>query len=335
LIKIVSADNKVTEDEKESLGVFLNLSDMKISNSYYQAAKSEPIKNIVDAFTSKGSLISAASLLNKFAKFNRINPEFEGKVLKEIFKELESKRKNLKFGIGYWVNAFFHAFAFLWGQEDINPTIKKILAIVFTAMACFFGSFWTESSWLFWKETSFVMPQFSAVIAGLCIYLALAVRNFMPRPNNFSNISFTLVDVYLLSLMSMHIIGRGDLEKTLTLGIFFGLILLLWLGIKELIGFFVIAIFILFLIKINYLDIHIGWRAYVYVITAFLGFSFQSDNFFDEVSNITNSYIKVPAIEKDMIKESIIASGKSMAKAGMKAGSIAMTAARKGVTGGI
>jgi hypothetical protein len=317
LIKVADADNVITEEENAKIEEFLHVSHLKISQEFLRTVREEKILEIVSDFTNRSSLKRASALIEHYANYQGINPEFEGKVLGEIAQAIDEQKKATKFSLIYWIKAFLYGFSFLWGQEDINPVVKKVLALLFTIAACTFGSFWTSSvserflglSLPFFTkvapQTHFVTPQFVAVITGLFIYGALSVRNYMPRPTNFPNIVIICVNVYLLSLVSTHILGRSEVEKTMTFVIFFGLIVLLWLGVKEIMGFFLIGLFVLMIYKIHTVDLHFDWRAYPFVICTFMGLSFQSENFFDDFQNISRSYIKPPAIERELMKESL------------------------------
>lgn len=317
LIKVADADNVITEEENAKIEEFLHVSHLKISQEFLRTVREETILEIVSDFTNRSSLKRASALIEQYANYQGINPEFEGKVLSEIAQAIDEQKKAIKFSLMYWIKAFLYGFSFLWGQEDINPVVKKVLALLFTIAACTFGSFWTSSvserflglSLPFFtkvaQQTHIVTPQFLTVVAGLFIYGALSVRNYMPRPTNFPNIVMVCVNVYLLSLVSMHIVGRSEVEKTMTFAVFFGLIVLLWLGVKEIMGFFLIGLFALMIYKIHTVDLHFDWRAYPFVICTFMGLSFQSENFFDDFQNISHSYIKPSAMERELMKENL------------------------------
>jgi len=178
-----------------------------MSQEFWSTVRKEDCSVIISVFTNKSSLKRAKILIDEYANYHGVHPDFEGKVLEEITHALDEKKKVMKFSLSYWLNAFIYGFAFLWGQEDIEPKVKKIFAITFTVLACIFGSYWTSSILGFFKTTDIVIPQFSAVISGLFIYGALSVRNYMPRPTNLSNILFIFADVYLLGVFSMHMLG--------------------------------------------------------------------------------------------------------------------------------
>jgi hypothetical protein len=237
------------------------------------------------------------------------------------------------------VKTFFLEFAFLWGKEDMNPRMKNVLAIVFTIAACLLGSFWTSGGvWVFGKNTYMCMPEASAVIGGILIFGTLSFRNYLPRPTNFRNIIFSVANFYLFSLISMHILGRGWFEKGTTVFIFFGLIVLLWLGMKEILGFVFLAFFGFLIYKIIVIDIHMAWRAFPFICSAFMGISFQSQNFFNEFTNISNSFFKKPEIEKELVKESIELAGRrvgQVTKAAISAGTSAATGVPPGALPGI
>lgn len=303
LMKIASADNDVTDEEHAKIQEFLQMSNLKVSQEFWSTVKQEECITIVDAFTSKASVNRARKLIDHYADHHGVHPEFEGPMLEEIAQAIEAKKKTIKRDPTYWIRAFFQGFGFLWGQEDIQPTVKKVLAIVFTIVACVFGSLATSSFLGLFRKTFIAIPEFSAVLSGLLIYGALSVRKYMPRPTNIPNILIVFVDVYLLSLISMYILGRGTIEKTMTAMVFFGLIALLWLGMKEILGFFVVGVFILMIVKITFIDKQLAWRAYLFMIFTFMGLSFQSDNFFDDVENIFRTYTKTSVMEKELTKD--------------------------------
>jgi hypothetical protein len=329
IIKVAASDNKFTKEEQKTIKDFLKLNKLKITNGYVKEVVAESYDDIVSAFTNKSNTNRAYSIVKEFANSNGINPEFEGKALDQINLVLENKKKALNFSPSNTVKTFFMEFAFLWGKEDLNPKMKNMSAIIFTIIACVFGSFWTSGGlWGFGENTKMCMPQASAVIGGLLIFGSLSFRNFLPRPTNFRNIIFSVANLYLFSIITMHIIGRGWFEKGTTAFIFFGLIILLWLGMKEILGFVFLAFFAFLIYKIIIIDIHLAWRAFPFILSAFIGVSFQSENFFNEFSNITNSFFKKPEIEKELVKESLQLAGKRVSqvtKAAISAGTAVAT----------
>ena len=138
---------------------------------------------------------------------------------------------------------------------------------------------------------------------------------------------FFLANNYLLATIAMHIIGRNPVEMTTTVTLFIGLIILLMLGMKELLGFVFLAFFGLLIYKIIAIDKHIAWRAYPFIISAFMGISFQSKNFFDEFGKISSSFFKKPEIEKGLVKESLQLAGARVRKVTKSAVSIGATVA--------
>jgi hypothetical protein len=345
IIKVAAADNKITKEEQAKIKEFLNLNHLKISNEYVKEAMAESYDNIVSVFTNKSNINRAHSIVKDFAKVSGINPEYEGRALDEIKLAFENKKKTLKFSLSNTVKTFFLEFAFLWGKEDMNPNMKSVLAILFTLLACVFGSLWTSSGFIvgmvnklslvgignllgsYGSETKFVSLHWSHVVSGFVIFGALCFRNYLPRPTNIRNVIFSMANLYLLSTIAMHIIGRSGLEKSTTLFIFFGLILLLWLGMKELLGFFFIAFFILLIWKVFQIDKHMAWRAFPFMACAFMGISFQSNNFFNDFSGFTSSFFKKPEIEREMIKESVELAGKRVGQVTKAAISVGTSAA--------
>jgi hypothetical protein len=327
IIKIAAADNKFTKEERIAIKEYLKINQLKISKDFATKVMNERFEDIVSAFKSKSNINKAYAIVKKFANSHRINPDFEGRVLDEIQNALEQKKQNIKVGFGGFVKEFFLEFSFLWGKEDINPKAKTILAIIFTVIACGFGTFWTKISfWGFGGGTEMVWPGIWPVLSGLLIFSTLCFRNFLPKPNNFRNILFFLANTYLLSTMAMHIIGRSPAEMTTTITLFLALIILLWLGMKEILGFVFIGFFGLLIYKIIAIDAHISWRAFPFLISAFMGISFQSENFFDEFGQISSSFFKKPEIEKELVNESLQLAGarvKKVAKAAVSVGAAA------------
>jgi len=328
IIKVAAADNKFTKEELVTLQEYLNLNQLKISKDFIEKVRNEKYEDIVSVFISKSNITKAYAIVKEYANLNGINPEFEGKVLDEIKNAMEHNKKDLKVGFGAFLKDLLREFSFLWGKEDINPNAKTILAIVFTVIACGFGTFWTTGGFFgIGKSTEMVWPGTWPVVSGLLIFCTLCFRNFLPRPNNFRNIIFFLANTYLLSTIAMHIIGRNLFEMTTTASLFLTLIVLLWLGMKEILGFVFLGFFGLLIYKIIAIDTHIAWRAFPFIISAFIGISFQSENFFDEFSQISSSFFKKPEIEKEMVKESLKLAGDRVKKVANTAVSVGATAA--------
>ena len=118
---------------------------------------------------------------------------------------------------------------------------------------------------LFGEKNEFVQLSGSASIIGFLMYGALSFRNYLPFPNNFRNLIFSIANLCLFSIIAMHIIGLSSYGKGITFGIIFGLILVLWLGMKEIIGFILIAFFILLIWKIIQIDQQMAWRAFPFI----------------------------------------------------------------------
>ena len=328
IIKIAGSDNIITNQEQETIQKFLDVSHLKISQEFIRKVLEENFDDIISVFISKSNLNRAYAILEDYANHHGVNPEYEGRALDEIKHAMESKKKETKFNVNEFLKALCREFSFLWGKEDMNPKIRTILAIVFTLIACGFGSYWTSGGFFgVGKKTAMVMPQFSAVLCGLLIYGAFSFRNYLQRPNNFRNILFCIANLYLFSIVAMHIVGRSGFEKTVTIFVFLGLIFLLWLGMKEILGFVLLGFFILLIFKIVIIDQHIAWRAFPFMLSAFMGIGFQSENLFDEFQNISSAYFRKPAIERELIKESLEAAGTRVVKVAKTAKSIAGTAA--------
>jgi hypothetical protein len=303
---------------------FLNLSQLKISKDFLLNVRNEEYAEIVSVFENKSNLNRAYSIVKEYANFHGVHPDHEGKVLDEIKSAIQNKRKTIKFSLIQSTKRLFIAFSYLWGKEEISPEAKSILAIVFTVTACILGSIWTSKAlelgilkyvgfgiWgnsvggfiegLFGSRNDFVHLSGSASIIGLLMYGALSFRNYFPFPNNFRNISFSIANLCLFSIIAMHIIGRSGFEKGITFAILFSLVCVLWLGMKEIIGFILVGFFILLLWKILEIDQHMAWRAFPFMVCAFFGISFQSNNFFNDFRNFSGSFFKKPEIDKELI----------------------------------
>jgi hypothetical protein len=326
LIKVSGSDGKITSNEKKTLKEYLSYNNLKISNDFVKKSLNEDMEMIVSNFGNKINLNRAFTITSEFAKLHGINPEHEAIILNQIRSVSEAKKKEIKFSITDLLKTFVFEFAFLWGKEDLNPTYRKVLAIVFTLIACVLGAYWTHG--FFWKSSEFVMPKAPAVISGLLIFGALCFRGYLPKPNNVRNIIFTVCNLFLFSIISMHIIGRSSIEVAITSYAFFGLLLLLWLGMKEILGFVFIGFFIILVNKLFLIDKHLDWRAFPFILSAFMGISFQSANFFDNFNEITSAFFKKPEVDKELIKESIEIAGQQTVKAVKKGAELAVVAAK-------
>lgn len=297
MIKIAGSDNTITDEEQKTVQEFLDFGHFKMSQNFVTKTLEENYNDIISVYTTKSNLTHAYAILKEYANRHGINPEFEGKALDEIKYSMENKKKEVKFSINKFIKVLFREFSFLWGKEDLNPNMKVNLAIIFTIVACLFGSYWTSGGFFgIGKKTVLVWPQYSAVLCGLVIYGAMSFRKYLSIPNNFRNIIFCIADIYLLSIVAMHILGRGSIEKSITVFVFFGLIILLWLGMRELLGFILLGFFFLLIVKIIVIDARMAGRAFPFMLCTFIGISFQSDNFFDEFQNISSSFFKKSAV---------------------------------------
>jgi len=323
IIKVASADGTISEQEQLSIEEFLDISHLKTSPSFIEGILEEDITEVTSVFTSKSNLRAASKLIEEYAEQHSVHPELEGKVLEEIASKIETRKKEIKFSPQGLVNSFGNEFKTLWGQESMRPELKSVWALIFTLTACLLGSFWTDTGWLSSGDTKFLMPLFSGVISGLFIYGALSFRGYFPAPTNFRNILFSVADVYLLSILAQHLIGWGAVEKSFTLMIGGGLILLLWLGIKELLGFVLLAGCILVVYKIIVIDEHIAWRAFPLIITGFMGLVFQSKGLFSDFSSVSNSFLRTPDLDKELLKESLESAGSTIGSVVKIAGAVA------------
>jgi hypothetical protein len=327
IVKIASSDGEISETGKASLNEYLKHTKLKTNENFIKNAIVEDIGQIASVFESKINLQRAQKLARTYAEKHGVDPDFEGALLAAINESVEAEKKNKKFDIKRLFKDIFMEFGYLWGKDDVNPKTRQLLAIVFTSAACFFGAQWTTSYHYkminIYESTSWVYPGGTNVIIGLLIFSALCFRGYLPIPKNFRNIVFAAVNIGLLSYISIHIIGRGEIEKTVTHIIFFGLLLVLWVGIKELVGFAFIGFFILFIYKLHAIDIRMDWRAYPFIFSAFIGIGFQSANFFDDFGNFANAMFKRDNLDKELVKEGIEIAGqqtKRAAKAAIKTG---------------
>jgi len=331
IIKIASADGTISGKEQSSIEEFLNISNLKTSSDFISSILEENIADIVAVFTSRQNVKSAMAIVEEYANTHSIHPELEGKILDDITFEMGNRVKTINFSFMDTLKAFGREFSTLWGQESIHPELKRVWAIILVLVACVIGSFMTDTIWgtaylpdfFSIKETSFSPLDHTHVIGGLLIYGALATRKYLPAPTNFRNVLFFLGDNYLLSIFVMYVLGDSGFEKSITLTIFGGVILLFWIGMKELMGFFLIASFSLVIYKLIAIDNAMEWRAYPFIMTAFLGLVFQSKDLFSDFSGLSNSFFKESAIDKEIAKESLEMAGSTIKK-GAK---VAMTAA--------
>jgi len=334
IIKIASSDGEISESEKTSLSEFLKHTKLKTNENFLKNAIIEDIGQIISVFESKINLQRVQKLAGAYAEKHGVDPDFEGVLLAAINESVGAEKKNKKFSTKRLIKDILLEFGFLWGKDDVNPKTRQLLAIVFTSAACFFGAQWTTSYHYkminIYEFTRWVYPGGTNVIIGLLIFSALCFRGYLPIPKNFRNIIFAAVNIGLLSYISMHIIGRGEIEKTITHIIFFGLLLVLWIGIKELVGFAFIGFFILFIYKLHEIDIRMDWRAYPFIFSAFIGIGFQSTNFFDDFGNFANSMFKRVNVDKGLIKEGIEIAGQQTKRAAKTAIKTGVTAAKLG-----
>ena len=311
LIKIIHADGDISSEEKVKIESFLNSSNLVLTDEFINKTKQEPIKDILSNFNSKSNLNKLKKIVDDFISDLKLDPNIEGVIISEIFELIDSTKKEMKFELKNFFSSFIKEFGVLWGKKEIDPKKRITLALIFTFIAGILGSFISSSSFEVLgfafgeKTTSFVIPKFTAIIPGILIYASLVARNYIPKPTNFQNIIFFLINTYLFSVIGMHIVGVGAIEKTVTIYVFFGLILFMWLGIKELMGVFFLGIFALFMYKIIAIDTHLDARAFPFIVCSILGLSFQSGNFFDDFTSFSNSFSKSTNINKEIAKESI------------------------------
>jgi hypothetical protein len=333
MIKIASSDGEISESEKGSLIEYSNHSKLKATENFIQNAMKVDIGQIISAFESKANLKRVQSLAHSYAEEHGIDPDFEGVLLETLNESVKAEKKKIKFSLNQMIKEIFLEFGYLWGKDNVSPKTRQILAIIFTSLACYFSAQWTEY-WVDYKmlqlfeTTNWVYPSFTNMICGLLIFSALCVRGYLPVPNNIRNILFAAVNIGLLSYISMHILGRGLIERTITEFVFFGLILVLWLGIKEVVGFAFIGFFILFIYKLHAIDIRISWRAFPYIFSAFIGIGFQSANFFDDFGNFANSMFKKAHVDKEFVKEGIEIVGQQTKRATKATVKAAVTATK-------
>ena len=320
LIKVAGSDKKITHEKQKTLKQYLVHNHLKITKDFVKKSLNEDIEGVVSDFTNKINLKHACKVTSEFAKLHGIITEHETIILNQIKIACDGKKKKIKFNLIDFFKTLGSEFSFLWGKEGINPNFRKVLAIVFTTVACFYGSIWTYGHFFgIWKSSEIVMPEFSAVISGLIIFGALCFRGYLPKPNKARNIIFTIADIYLLSTIAMHILVRGSYGKGTTILIFGSLILLLWLGMKEILGFVFVGFFLMLAVKLILLDFHNVWRAFPFIVSAFMGISFQSTNLFGDFTNISSSFFKKPEIDKELVKESLQIAGQQTVTATKKA----------------
>lgn len=332
MIKIAYSDGEISDVEKETLREYLNHTKLKINENFLKNTKSEDVGRIISSFESKANLQRAQKLAHTYAEKHGVDPDFEGALLETISKTAENEKKKIKFSFVRMVKELFLEFGYLWGKEDVNPRTRRILAIAFTSAACIFGAQWTKiyhyKMIKIYESTNWVYPSGTNVVIGLLIFSALCFRGYLPIPKNFRNIIFSAINIGLLSYISLHIIGPGEIEKTITHIVFFGLLLVLWVGIKELVGFAFIGFFILFIYKLHAIDVRMDWRAYPFIFSAFIGIGFQSASFFDNFGNFTNSMFKRVDVDKELVKEGLEIAGKQTKQAAKAVVKTGVTAAK-------
>ena len=91
---------------------------------------------------------------------------------------------------------------------------------------------------------------------------------------------------------------------------------------KELMGFFLLASFGVLIYKILHINDAMDWRAFPFIMTAFLGLVFQSKGLFSDFTSLSQSFFRSSAIDKEIAKESLQMAGSTIkrgAKIAMKA----------------
>ena len=327
MIKIASSDGEISESEKASLGEYLKHTKLKTNENFIKNVIIEDIGQIVSVFESKIHLQRVQKLARAYAEKHGVDPDFEGALLAVIDESVAAEKKNKKLSIKKKIKDIFLEFGYLWGKDDVNPKTRQLLAIVFTLCACVFAAFSTTNHFFTKDTTNFIHPGFTGSILGILIFSALSVRRYLPKPTNFKNIIFSAANVCLLSYIAKHIVGSG-IEQSLTIYILFSLIILLWLGIKEIIGFVFLGFFILCGYKIMAIDTHLAWRALPFIFSAFIGIGFQSSNFFDDFGNLANSIYKRSNVDKELLKESIEIAGQQTKRTAQAAVQTGVTAAK-------
>ena len=313
IIKIALSDGKITEEERANIDAYLKDNNLKLNENFINNANDENIENILSIFESKTNLCRAQKLAISYAEIHGIDPDFEGCLLEIINESIKNEKKNKKFSITKFAKEIFLEFGYLWGKEDINSTMREVYAFTFTLLACAFGVFYTSG--IFVKNTDIAPIKGIHVVCGLLIYGALCFRGYLPKPINFKTILFTAANVFLFTIICTHLFGTSILRILPNFYIITGLILLLWLGIKEVIGFVLIAFFLWFGINIVMASSHISWRAFPFIFFAYMGVSFQSESFFDDFGNLSSSVFKKPNFDKELIKESLEIAGNKTKKA--------------------
>lgn len=326
MIKIASSDGEISDSEKATLNEYLQHSKLKINENFLQNTKSEDVGQIVSVFESKANLQRAKKLAHAYAEIHGVDPDFEGAMLEAINISTEVEKKNIHFSLKRFLKELFMEFGYLWGKQDINPKMRQVYAFVFTLIACSFGVFYNAG--IIIKNTKVAPFDATHVICALLMYGALCFRGYLPKPKNIRTILFTCANVFLFTLIAMHSIGISFFGKLTNFYIVAGLILLLWLGIKEILGFVLIAFFIWFGINILLVSSHLAWRAFPFIFFSFMGISFQSGNFFDDFGNITNSLFKKPKVDKQLVKESLEIAGQQTMKAAKTSVQAGVTAAK-------
>lgn len=342
IIKIASADGSINEKEQHSIEEFLDISHLKTSSSFIASILDEDVGEIVSAFKSKSNLRAASKLIEEYAEQHSIHPELEGKVLERVATEIELKKKEIKFSLFSVIKSFCGEFKTLWGQESTHPEMKAAWAFIFTIAACVLGSFITEypllgiGGYLGMEPigTDTIAPNFPAVFIGLLAYGALTYRGYLPSPTNFRNVLFFIADVYLLSILARIAIGEDPLEQMNSLMVVGSIVLLLWLGIKEILGFVLLFAFTLVIAQLVTAGLDFGWRAFPFIIAGFLGLIFQSKGLFSDFSSISNSFFRTPDLDKELIKESIESAGTTIGSA-TKVATVAISSGGASATGAV
>jgi len=168
-----------------------------------------------------------------------------------------------------------------------NPPVA---ATVFVLLAIGFGSWFTDTYLIFWRETHFIVPLVSSTVIGLFIIGALSCRGYFLRPQKTTpSVLLFLANWYMFSLLAYHMLGEG-LEKVITIGVLLGLTVLLWLGLKQFIGLYVLGIFAILIYKVVMIDLHLDWRAFPFIACGFLGVYYQSDKIFADLEGLSSAF---------------------------------------------
>ena len=62
-----------------------------------------------------------------------------------------------------------------------------------------------------------------------------------------------------------------------------------------------------------------AWRAFPFILSAFMGISFQSTSFFNNFNNFSSSFFVNPKVDKQLVKESLQIAGQQTINATKKA----------------